>query len=107
MIVAKIPANRIATSRIGAHEYSLSCRTRLGVVRHEIQASRTSTRSRPMVGSWRCTPSTLTSNPCQRPEMMTAAITPPSSRKLCHPSMRSGSCGASERARTVASSRRQ
>src|SRR2546430_4727276 len=35
MIVVKMAANRIATSRIGAHEYSFSCRMRGEVVNQD------------------------------------------------------------------------
>ena len=103
-----MPAKRIATSRIGAQEYSFSSRMRLAVVSHESpppSPAGCASRTRFCISWW--TPRTETSPACHTPETMTAARTPARKRKLCHPSMRSGSRGACRGARTAGSSRRQ
>src|SRR6059058_1819275 len=91
MIVVKMAANRIATSRIGAQEYSFSCRMRAEVVNQEPAsiASRTASRTR-FCTCWR-TPRMITSPPDQTPDRITAPSTPPRRRRLCQPSTASGS----------------
>ena len=107
MIVVKIAAKRIATSRIGPHENSFCSRIRADVVSHEAAIIVARTASRTRFCTCCRTPRITTSPPDQMPDTITAPSTPPRNSRLCQPSMASGSRGPRCGSRTSASSRRQ
>ncbi len=89
MIVRKMPANSLPTSRIGSQLNSLPARALCGVMASDTSATTTSATSRTSACSGTTVPSTSNSMPgFHRPLISTSAITASSSAKLALPSMR-------------------
>jgi hypothetical protein len=107
MMVTKMPAKRIPTSWIGAHENWFASRTQGDVAAHDAPSIVRRTMLRTTLPVVSCTPRIMISLPRHTPDPTTAASTPVRKMRLKAPSMRTGSSGPAPFDRTQSSSRRQ